>query len=97
MPFKEWYLMICNKECQQQEQDLDATVRIQSIIQGYSTQQQLHLQKISAISIQAVAHEFIIQQQMNTKHIAAVIIQTNFCLAYQQCIIYKNNDELLDA
>eukprot|EP00957_Ditylum_brightwellii_P086521 6582963-Ditylum_brightwellii.AAC.1 len=33
---------------------------------------------------------------MITKHIATVIIQTNFCLAFQQHIIYKKNDELLD-
>eukprot|EP00957_Ditylum_brightwellii_P158617 12073012-Ditylum_brightwellii.AAC.1 len=34
---------------------------------------------------------------MIAKHIATVIIQTNFCLAYQQRIIYKNSVELLDA
>eukprot|EP00957_Ditylum_brightwellii_P170569 12983771-Ditylum_brightwellii.AAC.1 len=45
-----------NKKRQQQHQDHYATIRIQSIFCGYSTQQQqLHLQKISAISIQAVA------------------------------------------
>eukprot|EP00957_Ditylum_brightwellii_P147914 11263106-Ditylum_brightwellii.AAC.1 len=45
MPFKEWYLMISqpnttvdsNKEHQQQHQDHNATVRIQSIFWGYST------------------------------------------------------------
>eukprot|EP00957_Ditylum_brightwellii_P125506 9566706-Ditylum_brightwellii.AAC.1 len=73
-----------------------SAVIIQASLCGYSTQQQLHLQQISATSIQAVAHEFIVQQQMITKHIVAVIIQTNFHLAYQQRIIYKNNDELLD-
>eukprot|EP00957_Ditylum_brightwellii_P031736 2406657-Ditylum_brightwellii.AAC.1 len=29
---------------------------------------------------------------MITEHTAAVIIQTRFCLTYQQCILYKNND-----
>eukprot|EP00957_Ditylum_brightwellii_P082530 6274206-Ditylum_brightwellii.AAC.1 len=73
-----------------------SVVIMQASLRGYSTRQQLHLQQIPAISIQAVACEFIVQQQMITKHIAVVIIQTNFCLAYQQHIIYKHNDELLD-
>eukprot|EP00957_Ditylum_brightwellii_P003467 262397-Ditylum_brightwellii.AAC.1 len=82
MPFKEWYSMISqpnttvdsNKEHQQQHQDYDATIRIQSIFCGYSTQQQLHLQKISVISIQAVAHGFIALQQ----HKCATTIQALF-------------------
>eukprot|EP00957_Ditylum_brightwellii_P170506 12978579-Ditylum_brightwellii.AAC.1 len=63
--------VISNEEHQQQHQDHNATIRIQAIFHGYSTQHQHHLQQISAISMQAVAHEFIVQQQMIKKHIAA--------------------------
>eukprot|EP00957_Ditylum_brightwellii_P005648 431117-Ditylum_brightwellii.AAC.1 len=59
---------------------------------AYLVRKQHHPQKTSAISIQAFARGFIVQQQIITKHTAAVIIQTNFCLAYQQRIIYGYND-----
>eukprot|EP00957_Ditylum_brightwellii_P152217 11588879-Ditylum_brightwellii.AAC.1 len=71
------------KEHQQQHQDHNATIRIQSIFCGYSTQQQLQMQKISAISIQAVAHGFIAFQQ----HKRATTIQALFQGCHSQKLL----------
>eukprot|EP00957_Ditylum_brightwellii_P008883 672921-Ditylum_brightwellii.AAC.1 len=53
--------------------DQQSAVIIQASLCGYSTQQQLHLQQISALSIQAVVREFIVQQQKTFGHLHSSI------------------------
>eukprot|EP00957_Ditylum_brightwellii_P167184 12726556-Ditylum_brightwellii.AAC.1 len=64
MPFEEWILKLnttvaSNKECQQRHQDHDATMRVQSIFQGYSAQQQLHSQTYAAVHLQTFLQGYI--------------------------------------
>eukprot|EP00957_Ditylum_brightwellii_P049765 3773747-Ditylum_brightwellii.AAC.1 len=54
--------------------------------------QQQYQDHDAATKIQSISHGFIHQKQMITEHTAAVIIQTHFHLAYQQRILYSDND-----